>query len=304
MPLIAVTEDDPLPEALLAEARALPPGAPIIVMLHGYRFSPQDPANDPHDHILSLDPGITQRGVTSWPRALGFGSGTRAEGLAVGFGWEAMGSLSDAYAHAPEAAAALARMIPLLVQAAGRRVEIICHSMGARVALQALPLLPAGCVGRLVMLYGAEFTAPALEAMASPAGRAAEVINVTARANDLFDFGLEMLLGARGAASIGMGLGGETRNWLDLQIDDDDSLAALGTLGFDIAPGEERICHWSAYMREGLFDLYAALLRDPARLPLPWLARQLPQRQAPRWSRLFARPPLRLPLSARRNLSS
>ena len=30
-----------------AAARALPPGVPVIVMIHGYRYCPSSPAHDP-----------------------------------------------------------------------------------------------------------------------------------------------------------------------------------------------------------------------------------------------------------------
>ena len=108
MALVIVNQGQTPPHALWAAAAALPPRAPLIVMLHGYRFSPSSPAHDPHAHILSLDPDPQARRVVSWPRALGFGDASDpAEGLAVAFGWEARGSLRGAYAEAARAGAEL-----------------------------------------------------------------------------------------------------------------------------------------------------------------------------------------------------
>ena len=47
---------------------ALPPGAPVAVMIHGYRFAPgAEGPNCPHRHIFSLDPPRNDRKAISWP---------------------------------------------------------------------------------------------------------------------------------------------------------------------------------------------------------------------------------------------
>ena len=43
MAVMQVNAGSDVPRAVLAAAGALPPGAPVIVMLHGYRFSPHVP---------------------------------------------------------------------------------------------------------------------------------------------------------------------------------------------------------------------------------------------------------------------
>ncbi len=64
----------------------LPQKAPIIILLHGYKFSPFHRKNDPHNHIYSLTPPRRCWKALSWPRHLGFGRGRQNEGLCIAFG--------------------------------------------------------------------------------------------------------------------------------------------------------------------------------------------------------------------------
>ena len=68
MPVVKVDADRAQPEGLIPAARALPGHAPLIVMIHGFRYSPAAAHCDPHRHILSLDPDPADRRVLSWPR--------------------------------------------------------------------------------------------------------------------------------------------------------------------------------------------------------------------------------------------
>ncbi|TMV89500.1 alpha/beta fold hydrolase [Thioclava sp. BHET1] len=281
---------EPIPEALLARAAQLPEGAPIVVMIHGYGFSPSDPRRNPHKHIFALEPSYDLHTAVSWPRALGMDSTAPDSGIAVGFGWESTGRLSRIYDEAEIAAQRLARLVARLSAQADRPVALIAHSMGCRVALRALRHLHAGRVSRMVLLAAAEFQSRAEEAMASPAGRACEVLNITTRENDIFDLLMEWGVAHGHERSVGNGLTRPLRNWVDLQIDAPEVMQALHKIGYPVAPAQKRVCHFSCYLREGLFDLYRAALVTPGRLPLPFLAQALPEAQAPRWSRLFARP--------------
>ena len=276
-----------VPPALWDCAASLPPGAPVIVMIHGYRFSPFQGDSCPHTHILSLTPRETRRAL-SWPRALGFG-GTGA-GLGIAFGWEARGSLAAAYRRAADAGADLAALIDRLALIARRPIAVIGHSLGARVALCALERVTPGTAGRILLLTGAEFRDRAEVAAASPGGMLAEIVNITSRENDAFDFGFELALSGGARASVSQGLRRRRGNWLDIQIDCEDALAVLATQGFPVRGQAARLCHWSPYLREGLFDFYRALLRQPDALPLTHLRAALPQHHAPRWSRLLSLP--------------
>lgn len=290
MPVVKVNADGGLPDGLADTVRLLPAHAPVIVMIHGYRYSPTAPHCDPHRLILSLEPDCADRRVLSWPRALGFGADAADEGLALAFGWEARGTLGRAYGRAGEAGRAVAALVSDLAGRTGRPVALIGHSLGARVGLQALHHADPGSVGRIVLLAGAEFRDTAAAALDSPAGRRAEVLNITSRENDLFDFAMEMWLDRGRRQALGFGLDRPAENWLDVQIDNGATLVALDRLGFPTERPLLRLSHWTPYLRRGLFDFYRTAMAQPWALPLSMLRARLPGRIEPRWSRLLAPP--------------
>lgn len=287
MTVIRVNAGHAPPARLWRLAAELPPGAPVVVMVHGYRYSPSHPRHDPHRHILSLDPAPGAARVASWPRGLGFAPDSDRAGLAVALGWEARGALGSAYRRAGETGEVLARLAGDLAQAAGRPVALIGHSLGGRVCLSALAGAEAGSLSRLVLLNAAAFRDEATEALSRPAATRAEILNITSRENDLFDFGLEQVLALGRRRALGLGLGGAARNWLDIQIDDAAVLDALEGLGFPTERRAARLSHWSSYLRGGLFDLYRRALCQPRELPLALLRAHLPQDHQPRWTRLW-----------------
>jgi len=278
--------------------KALQTPGPIIIMLHGYKFAPGHHRGCPHRHILSLRPNPQCWKALSWPRALGFGAGKAQEGLGIAFGWSARGTIWQAYARAANAAGQLARLITQIRRAApGRAVHLMAHSLGARVALGAMRQLPGGSIDRMILLNAAEYGAYARDALESEAGRAAEIINVTSRENDLFDFLLERLIAPPEPGDRTMAHAMPQRpNTLTIQLDHPGTLDALTRAGFAIAPRTFRFCHWSTYLRPGLFDVYRTLLRNPETLPLAQLRAALPETPEPRWSRVLPVPDLRLAL--------
>jgi pimeloyl-ACP methyl ester carboxylesterase len=274
----------------------LPAGASVVILLHGYRYDPSRIWADPHRLILSPGADPVLRNTPAWPRRLGFSAEARntgkdtAEdaGLCITFGWRACGTIWSAHAEAARAGLCLAHLIrEIATLRPGTKVGLMAHSLGARVALAALPQLDAGDVGRIVLLAGAEFQDKAEASLASPAGRLAEVLNVTSRENDLFDFLFECALMSR-SRTLGSGL--STARSVTLQIDHAAHRAGLAALGYPIAAKDQRMCHWSAYLRPGLFPLYRAFLNTPERLPLSLMQWYLQQDQSPRWSRMLQSP--------------
>jgi len=272
--------------AYLAERLVgLPAEAPVVVMIHGYRFAPGIAGHCPHGHILSMNPPTDDRKAISWPRHLCL---TGTQGLAIGLGWAARGSVQGAYRRAAAAGRALANLATLIRQIdPDRQIDVIGHSLGARVALQALVHAHPGDFRRVILLAAAETRRPARVAMDTPAGRTTQVINVTTRENDLFDFALEWLVSVGTDTALGQGPGRALPNWLDLQIDQPATLSVLSRLGHTLPPPPARICHWSPYLRPGIFALYRAMLDGS--LPLPHLRASLPQKPDRRWSRLILR---------------
>ncbi|MFK7752059.1 MAG: alpha/beta hydrolase [Sedimentitalea sp.] len=273
---------------------------PALIMIHGCKYRPQDPKRCPHNSIMALHPVDHPNDTPSWPRRLGFGSGFDSEGLGIAFGWNATGALWQAQARATQAGRALANTICALHMACpGRAVHVLAHSMGLEVVLEALHHLEPGMIGRIISMTGASYQSRVLASLATPAGRAAEFVNVTSRENDLFDFLFERLFAppVKGDRAIGQGL--SAPNVVTLQLDCTDTLAHLRHLGLPIAAPERRICHWSSYRRPGLLELYKQILRHPKRWPLSMLRVGLPLDPAPRWSRLMPRAAMMLPFGTK-----
>ncbi|WP_168797777.1 alpha/beta hydrolase [Aliishimia ponticola] len=271
-----------LPDALRL---TLPETGPIIIMIHGFKYRPGHGSACPHGSIFATD---TARGAAAWPRHLGFGLGHEDEGLGIAFGWNARGHLRQAYKRAATAGQELAALITQLrTRAPGRRIHILTHSMGSEVAFCALPHLPAQSVSRILCLTGASFRSTALAAMDSPAGRTAELVNITSRENDLFDWLFEWSVPAPQRGDRAMGHGLKSRNIGTLQLDHPEHITALARLGSHIAPPNRRVCHWSGYLRPGALRVWARAMRQPEQLPLHLIA---PSPPAPRWSRIVALP--------------
>jgi pimeloyl-ACP methyl ester carboxylesterase len=172
-----------------------------------------------------------------------------------------------------------------------RPIQILAHSLGARVALCALRYIRKGHIGRMILLAGAAYTS---ETAYLP--ESTELFNVTTRENDLFDLLFETAIPAPAPNDRSLGHGVFARNMLTVQLDQPATLKALETIGFKIAPPAHRVCHWSPYLRDGVFPLYRALLCQPDTTPLATLRARLPRANDPHWSRLFPPFSLRLPL--------
>jgi len=272
--------DAPPQEALL---QSLTGAGPVIVMVHGYKFAPYHRHSCPHNHILSLHPRVKCWKALSWPQALGVADATGTVGIA--FGWPARGRLRQVYHRAEEAGRQLAELVSLIRQLAPHRpIYAIAHSLGARVVLKAVPHLAPQALRRVLLMNGADFSTTAETALACPAGAALEVINVTSRENDLFDCLLEWMIRADHPGDTALSLAmPQRRNTLTIQLDHGPALARFG---FPIAAPSGRICHWSTYLRPGVFPLYRALTGQEGLALFQNLRHCLPQQPDPRWSRL------------------
>jgi hypothetical protein len=291
--------------ALVRHLAALPAHGPVVVLVHGFKFHPDRPDADPHRSLFAFRPASTCWKIRSWPEGLGFADDAGETGLCVGFAWPASAPLlrsllttgRSGFAHVYDRAAAfgarLAALIALLQRLApGRPIDVLAHSLGARVALAALPHLDAA-PGRMVLLGAAEFDARAREFLAAMRGqRPPQIYNVTARANDLYDVLFESFAPRRswGERAIGLGLRDAPPFWLDLQLDRPEVTAWVNARGVPLWRPDARLCHWSFYTRGGALDVYRAILRRQPGWEITALrgAACLAD-QEPRWSRLVPR---------------
>ena len=254
----------------------VPAEAPIVVMIHGYRFHPGITEVDPHRLLFSHRPDRTGWKIRSWPGGLGFDEHDCGSGLAIGFAWPArerhlpslLRQRCTGFAHVYERAALFGRHLADLITTVqrlvpGRRIDIIAHSLGARVALCSLRYLETA-PQRMILLGAAEFNSTAREHIEA-GGRAGtpQVYNITARANDFYDLMFETFAPRRRWSDRAVGLGpvSDLPHWLDIQIDRTDVTAWINAQGVRLRPSEVRFCHWSFYTRAGAFDLYQAILR-------------------------------------------
>lgn len=296
-----------LARALDAALADLPPGAPIVILVHGYKFDPRIDWRDPHRQLYAFDPPVDARRIRSWPKGLGFTPTGPAGGLCIGFAWPASAPLlptllasgrtgfAAVYDRAGDCGRQLAALIAAIqARAPGRAVDVLAHSLGARVALAALPHLDTA-PERIILLGAAEFDGRALTflaAMRAPAPP--QIFNVTARANDVYDLMFESFAPRAGwrERALGLGLGDRRPDWLDIQIDCPDVADWIVRRGIRLTPPTSRACHWSFYTRRGAFDLYQAILRRRPGWDLPSLrAEPAFARQEPRWSHFRPRLP-------------
>lgn len=281
----------PLPSAALAGAVtdwvAERGSGRVVVLVHGYRWGQADPAraefdDDPYRSIFALPDDLpADRQIESWVPMVG-------PDAAIGFAWTsdpgffdyAAACWSNPYEYAvqdlaPQAAKALAAVLRALVDA-GLTVDILAHSLGTRVAVQALALAAAApggqaTVRRAVMLGGAEYSVDALQ-MAR--GVETDFYSFANRSDGVLDWGAAELGGSQrpnnSMVSRVIGFDGVKRldNWIDFQLDLKDRNSAeqfrrwFDRLGGYRLSGEAaygRGIHWSYFLNPGNREFIADL---------------------------------------------
>ncbi|MDJ0992405.1 MAG: DUF726 domain-containing protein [Dinoroseobacter sp.] len=243
-------------------ARDLPPGSSVVVLLHGFRYDPDLPHTNPHTRIYATHPASKRpKRHMSWLAALGFRGLPDDPGLCIAVGWPARGRLSGAYDRAGEVGRALAVLIAALAALMPEHpVKIMGHSLGARVALCCLHALNAPHIAQVILLAPAEFRSVADHVLDNPATRMTEILQISPVENWLFD---KLLVQSLRHKACGHALGQSAPtapNWVSLRLDSDGELDRLASLGHVVEPRGARVCHWSAYLRGGLMELYAEVL--------------------------------------------
>ena len=194
----------------------------------------------------------------------------------------------------PSSSRCLQRLAP------GRPVDLLAHSLGARVALAALPHL-AEAPGRIILLGAAEFDARALEflrRLRARRGRRRSTTSPRGRTTSTTRCSRPSRRGAAGASGrSGSGCAAALPHWLDLQLDRADVTAWINAQGIPLTARER-----AALPLELLHPRRRArgLPGDPAppaRAGTSPSLRAAPcfAAQEPRWSRLLPRRPAALP---------
>jgi hypothetical protein len=224
------------------------PAAAIKLMLHGYSFDPRhsgDPAYDPFTTIYGYPVGDGPEPRFTWlPLVEEYDPATRRlQETAIAFAWVSTGSMaeyatagwSEAYEYACVdlaclAAKALAGLLAVLANL-GVAVDVLAHSLGARVFTQAMRLRAADApLNNIILLDGAEFS---VDAAAVFKGRGFSVVNVTNEVDAVLAMGGEQLgdpsrvpgslqsccLGRFGLGAVDSWSGGYPKNWVDIALD-------------------------------------------------------------------------------------
>lgn len=252
---------------------ALGDGHRVTLMIHGFRYCPTTPSADPHRRLYATDRRKSCWKSVSWAHYLHLDRRPDLHG--IGFGWPGLGRLDQVAARAFEAGQALAALINLINQdRPDLRLGLMAHSLGARVALRALRDVPAGAVETGLLLSGAAYRDEARAALGAEAAQSTRFVNVISGENLAFDVMFRLFAPARHSLSPslaqglgqggGQGLGQPARppqpGWIDLAIDRPAHLDALAGLGYRTAGPRYPVCHWSSFIRPGLFPLYRHLL--------------------------------------------
>ena len=278
--------DLPVDAVLHDLVRRLPPSAPIVVLVHGYKYSRARSGSDPFRYVyapVTIDPRMRFR---SWPQGLGFTRQGITDGLCLCFAWPAhksdpltcqkgaRGPFARVYNRAEVAGAALARVVDTLhAFSPHRSVDILAHSLGARVALQAMRYARRRSFGQVILMGGAEYVAAAESCISGPAGRNAQVYNITAAENDVFDAMFRWFGPAefRHQPALGSGLAHRARNCVDIPLDHARTPTVMARRGVTLGATPGWLNHWGFYTRHGTMSLYRDIFRqrhrwDPAGL--------------------------------------
>lgn len=309
-------------------AAKLAANAPVVAMVHGFLFDPRqavtpDPADsdNPHGRVFHFKQAAEElehkEHTTSWPHWLGFQEDDQGQsGLVVAFGWHSQPGFASsliehgenfyarAYEYAGRSAWVLANVLDALaVVLAGRKIDIVCHSLGSRVVIRALAMaakrnLPlVGSIDRVIFLGGAEYVVEA-QLMKSRLQRMTGIAatpsfyNIVSRENDVLDklgenFGPRTFGNSQVIGHNGLDVENPGPNWLDLQVDSAKLQKWMEARGLRISgdrPGNIWD-HWYYYTFRGNMEFYSRLLRDRANWTIAGMRQNgVPDRVSKRWS--------------------
>ena len=229
---------------------------PAVVLVHGYSFDPTRPGAD--------NPFETQ--FMEWKRALG-------DRRYVEFGWysaprTARGILdawrnghATTYGRAWSLAEQAGGLLAAILNEASGPVSIVAHSLGTRVACEALNRTLPGKVGRVLFWNGAEYVRNARRtAIARPD---ILFLNVAARCDDVLERLGDVFAPGSGRCVGNDGLAPDApANWTDVFLDDSASRDWAAATGASLRGDDPRSIgdHRESFRHRGNWPLYRAFL--------------------------------------------
>jgi hypothetical protein len=242
-------------------------GSPVL-LVHGFGYDPR---------ASSLDnPHGAERALATFPR---WRRDLVPEGFqGVGFGWYSAPPGArhvlrswrhgrwNRYRYAWDLAGAAGRTLASMIVGLDVPVNILCHSLGSRVVIEAFRNASGLPVSNVVFMNGAEFAAPAYHC--ARANRHVRFVNLVVKADDVLSK-LDTLFAPVSdlGSPIGLtGLGIPEPNWIDIDLDDEESQARGARRGWHLQGDnpEQYADHWYTFRHPGNHGLIrAALAGEP-----------------------------------------
>ncbi|HDZ74359.1 MAG TPA: hypothetical protein ENH55_16665 [Aurantimonas coralicida] len=255
-----------------------------VVLVHGFGYDPRARSRDNPHHRgplggagsfarwrRDLMPARLRVGQLDRPEPKG-----RCPGL--GFGWYSVplglrGVLGawrhgrwNRYRYAWDLAEAAGPALSVMLRRLGGPVDVLCHSLGSRVVIEALGADTALPVKNVVFMNGAEFAVPA--GLRARANSHIRFVNLVVAADDVLaklDTAFAPVSGQ--GAPIGLdglrGLGsGAPDNWIDIALDDPEVQlwGAIHTWHLQGDNPKKWADHWYTYRHAGNHGLIRAAL--------------------------------------------
>ena len=244
----------------------------FVIMIHGYKFDSTQRHHCPHATMFNPSAVEQDYRTLSWPDAFHMAP---AGSCAIGFSWPARGRLKSVYHLAARAGVELGQLIKALRSNYPKTpIHLMAHSMGARVVLRAFHTLGAGNIERAILMFPAEYEVPSEAALNTDAGQTCEILTIASRENAFYEYLFSWMNLA--GHQMGRAFGGyqpSRTNHVTVWIDRKEIIDALHSMDIQVGTRKRRLCHWSAYTRTGIFNLYARWLFHPRQLPITTLQR-------------------------------
>lgn len=285
---------------------------PVTVMVHGFLFDPRDTVSDepketdnPHGRLYHFHERPKTEEVryhtSGWPVRLGYSADdqTGRDGLVLAYGWHSRPGFAEslikggqnfysrAYSNAGPAAWNLLTALHVLDHklAAGKKINLFCHSLGSRVVIRLLAMAAnhgridlLDRIDKVIILGGAEYVVEArlMLRRLSSVGRLDDIsfYNVVSRENDVLDklgenFGPRTFGNTNVVGHNGLDVE-ETRSlgsyWVDMQIDSAEfSRWMADSRGFEVTGDNPEAVwdHWYYFTDPGNMAVYRDIIRNP-----------------------------------------
>ena len=263
---IFAIDKEGMPRARSGFSVPLPLAPRILVMINGFDYDPTERGDDNPHQTLFREWGAKFRGLVSndW-ECFGFGWYSaeleasswlggiiRAQWNPYRWGWDLAG----------KAAGVLAHTIQSRLDRSEAEICIIAHSLGARVALNALSQLPNDSVKRVLILNGSEYSQSS-KVVARYTN--AHLLNVVVKADDVLNkLGSVFAPEAFVKAVVGQsGIYNPPINWLDICLDDPEVQVRAAACGYDNIRGDNPANiadHWYSYTHKENWPLFLDFL--------------------------------------------